>query len=35
MNGFIHGLILNQMSANAGIKKHGNAAEAAVMAEFA
>jgi hypothetical protein len=35
MNSFIHGFIMNQMSANAGIKKHGRAAEAALMAEFA
>ena len=32
---FVFGHILTQMSANAGIRKHGKAAEAALMAEFA
>jgi hypothetical protein len=32
---FIFGYIMNQMTATAGIKKHGKAAEAAIMREFA
>jgi hypothetical protein len=32
---FVFGKIMTQMSANAGIRKHGKAAEAALMAEFA
>jgi hypothetical protein len=32
---FIFGFVMTQMSAKAGIKKHGRAAEEALMAEFA
>ena len=31
----IFGYVMNQMTAKAGIKKHGKAAEAALMREFA
>jgi hypothetical protein len=31
----MHGFIMNQMSANAGIKRDGKAAEATLMAELA